>query len=207
MYIVPAIKDNRQVSKGRGKGGLVSIWSNKITKYVSKIKCENFRLQATKFDFPSGPLLVLNTYFPCDPRTRNFDDTELIKLLTDIQTVVLQSQVQNILLAGDLNCDFSRNTRFTRLVHDYLNESSLNLLWENSDLVACDVDIDYTFMSTANGTKSVSTIDHFACSRRILNIISEAGVIHSGANSSNHSPIFVKLDIGNLDLKTEKRGS
>ena len=204
MYIVPAIKDNRQVSKGRGKGGLVSIWSNKITKYVSQIKCENYRLQATRFDFPSGPLLVLNTYFPCDPRTRNFDDTELIKLLTDIQTVVLQSHVQNILLAGDLNCDFSRNTRFTRLVHDYLNESSLKLLWENSDLVDCDVDVDFTFMSTANGTNSISTIDHFACSSRIFNIISEAGVIHSSANTSNHSPIFVKLDIGNLDLKTEK---
>ena len=93
MYIVPAHKDKNQVSKGRGKGGLATLWDNKITKYVSKIKCENFRLQATKFNFPNGPLLILNTYFPCDPRTANFDDTELLKLLTDIQTIIMQANV------------------------------------------------------------------------------------------------------------------
>ena len=84
MFINPAVKENSQVSRGRAKGGLATIWEKGLTKYVSKIKCENFRLQATKFDFPSGPLLVLNTYFPCDPRTNNFDDSELVKLLTDI---------------------------------------------------------------------------------------------------------------------------
>ena len=75
MYIVPAYKENKQVSRGRGKGGLATIWDNKLTKYVSKLKCENFRLQATKFNFPNGPMLLLNTYFPCDPRTANFDET------------------------------------------------------------------------------------------------------------------------------------
>ena len=63
MYIVPAFKDNSQISKGRGKGGLATIWNRKMTKYVSKIKCENFRLQATRFDFPGADLLIINTYF------------------------------------------------------------------------------------------------------------------------------------------------
>jgi hypothetical protein len=76
MFIVPAHKENNQVSKERGKGGLATIWDKNITKYVSKIKCENYRLQATKFEFPSGSFLVINTYFPCDPRTINFDDTD-----------------------------------------------------------------------------------------------------------------------------------
>ena len=66
MFIVPEVKNNYQVSKGRGKGGLATIFSKKITKYVSKIKCDNYRLQATKFNFPF------------DPRTVNFDDTELV---------------------------------------------------------------------------------------------------------------------------------
>ena len=42
MFIVPAHKNSNQVSKGRGKGGLVTMWSKKMTKYVSKIKCDNY---------------------------------------------------------------------------------------------------------------------------------------------------------------------
>ena len=67
MFIVPAHKDNNQVTRGRGKGGLATIWDRKLTNYVSKVKTENFRLQATKFNLPSGPLLIINTYFPINP--------------------------------------------------------------------------------------------------------------------------------------------
>ena len=31
MYIVPAFKQNSQVSKGRGKGGLATLWDKKMT--------------------------------------------------------------------------------------------------------------------------------------------------------------------------------
>ena len=44
MYIVPAYKENNQVSRGRGKGGLVTMWKKALTKYVSKVPCSNFRL-------------------------------------------------------------------------------------------------------------------------------------------------------------------
>ena len=94
MFIVPACKNSNQLSKGRRKGGLATIWSKKIIKYVSKIKSENYRLQATKFNFPSGPVVIINTYFPCDPRTLNFNDTELMGLRKDIQSIVLQSSTR-----------------------------------------------------------------------------------------------------------------
>ena len=204
MYIVPAFKENNQVSKGRGKGGLATLWDKKITKYVSKIKCENFRLQATKFNFPSCELLILNTYFPCDPRTNSFNDTELLGLLSDIQTVIMQSGISNIWLTGDLNCDFSRRTKFTRTVQDYFTDMSLSLVWENCHNLSNVSRPSYTYMSTANGAPCYSIIDHFACNQRLLPIISEAGVIHSGANTSNHSAIFAKLNIGDINISEEK---
>ena len=204
MFIVPAHKDNNQVSKGRGKGGLATIWSKKLTKYVSKIQSNNYRLQATKFNFPNGPILVINTYFPCDPRTLNFDDRELMTLLTDIQNIIQQSSLTNVWLAGDLNCHFLRNTTFTKLVKDYFLEIGLHLLWENRDQLDHLSPVDYTFMSKANGTLSFSTIDHFACTRRVFPSILEAGAIHSGENPSNHSAIFAKLLVGEVDLNMEK---
>ena len=60
MFIKPALKDNTQVSRGRAKGGLATIWKKPLTKYASKVETNNYRLQATKFDFPSSSVLVLS---------------------------------------------------------------------------------------------------------------------------------------------------
>ena len=106
MFIVPAKKNNSQVSRGRAKGGLATIWNKTLTKDVLKVKSDNFRVQATKFSLPSGEILVINAYFPCDPRADNFDDTELISLLADMKSLINQSQCTNVLLAADLNCHF-----------------------------------------------------------------------------------------------------
>ena len=106
MFIVPAHKDNSQVGKGRGKGGLATMWDKYLTKYVSLVKTSNFRLQATKFSFPCGTLLLLNTYFPCDPRRANFDESELINLLADIKSILHEERCINNLILGDLNYHF-----------------------------------------------------------------------------------------------------
>ena len=92
MFIVPAHKENQQVGKGRGKGGLATLWDKSLTKYVSLVKCSNFRLQATKFNFPCGSLLLLNTYFPCDPQQANFNETELLTLLADLKNILLKEK-------------------------------------------------------------------------------------------------------------------
>ena len=38
MFIVPAYKETKQVSRGRGKGGLATMWKKSLTKDVSKVK-------------------------------------------------------------------------------------------------------------------------------------------------------------------------
>ena len=87
MYILPATKSSSQISRGRGKGGLATVWKKGLTKYVSRIETSSFRVQGTKFSFPSGPIVVVNVYFPCDPQNDYFDDTELISLLEEIKSV------------------------------------------------------------------------------------------------------------------------
>ena len=71
MSIVPAFKPTTYISRGRGQGGLVTLWRKELTKYVSKIHCSNFRLQATKFTFEKNNLLVVNAYFCLRPETRS----------------------------------------------------------------------------------------------------------------------------------------
>ena len=208
MFIVPAYKENRQVSKGRGKGGLATLWHKSLTKYVSKIPCSNFRIQATKFALPSGPLLVINSYFPGDPRTENFNDTEIITLLADIGKAITESNCSNILIAADMNCHFSRNNKFTNLVKNNFEDCGLVIFWENTSENIQNV--DYTHINIANNTPAFSTIDHFVGSQRVFSSVAEAGVVHSGDNPSNHSAIFSKLQVGELNIaveniKSEKR--
>ena len=133
MFIVPAFKDISQVSKGRGIGGLATLWDKCLRKYVSQIKCSSTRLQATKFDFPSGSLLILNTYFPCDPRTINFNEDELLKLLAEIKMVMNSQACFFNLVLGDLNSHFSRQTRFTTIIKEFFNDINFFIFWENTD--------------------------------------------------------------------------
>ena len=133
MHIVPAFKDNSQVSRGRGQGGLVTLFRKELTKYVSKIDSPNFRILASKFAFPSISFLVVNVYFPCDPQVDQFDEKELITLLADLQIVIDKSGCFNVLIAGDFNSDFSRKTRFTEIVEEYLSEKQLIVFWQNTD--------------------------------------------------------------------------
>ena len=128
MFITPAHKAASQVTRGRRKGGLVTMWKKGLTKYVSKVHCLNFRIQATKFKLPAGPVLVVNSYFPCDPRTENFDDSELVTLLSELRSVIQSSNCNNVLLAGDLNCHFERQTRFTTLIEDELADLGFDTL-------------------------------------------------------------------------------
>ena len=79
MYIVPAKKQTDRVSKGRGSGGLVTMFKKHLTKYVSQVKCENYRIQGTKFVFTNCDLLIVNCYLPCDPQVGLFKYTESVK--------------------------------------------------------------------------------------------------------------------------------
>ena len=134
------------------------------------------------------------------------DDSELVALLVDIRSLIEQSQSQNVLLAGDLNCHFERYTRFTTIIKDSLSEQSLSLVWQHpdSDPNHTIQAVDYTFCNVTNRVASYSTIDHFVTSPRIFKAITEAGVIHSGENQSNHSAIFIKFKVGALDLTLEE---
>ena len=206
MFINPAVKENKQVTRGRAKGGLATIWDKGLTKYVSKIKCENFRLQGTKFSLPGGSLLVVNTYFPCDPRVNNFNDNEIVSLLSDIQNLIRDSESMNILVAGDLNCHFRRNTRFSNLIKEFFEEDlNFKIFFETPNAKINPV--DYTHMFMSENVTSYSTIDHFVGNQNVFDSTTEAGVTHYSENLSNHSPIHVKIDVGNLSLCTEKAKS
>ena len=105
----------------------------------------------------------------------------------------------NILMAGDLNCDFSRQSRFVRIVKDFIENMRLVTFWTEDENENIE-NIDYTHTSSYNGVSHFSKIDHFVSNTRVYNAVTEATVIHSGQNLSDHSPICCKVKVGDLDV-------
>ena len=124
MYLVPAVKSNESVSRGRGIGGLCTMWRKELTKYVSKVESNHHRIQATKFSFPSANLLLINSYFICDPQT-SFDDVKLYEILAEIRRIIEVAACENVSLVGDLNCDFSRQTPFVQIIKEFCTEQDI----------------------------------------------------------------------------------
>ena len=205
MFIVPAVKSNDKVTRGRGKGGLCTMWKKGLTKYVSKVECNNFRVQATKFQFSSSNLLVINSYFMCDSGN-NFDDNELHALLAEIRRVIEVSECQNISLMGDLNCDFSRQTPFVQIVRNFCESLSIQPIWSHPrhDTQCRIVPVSHTYCQIVNNVARHSCVDHFVLNQRLYDAIAEAGSIQSVDNFSGHDPIYCKIRFEQLDLKLEK---
>ena len=108
-YVIPAYRDKCQDS-GRPKGGLAQL-TNKILQVKSqRISTKNFRNQAQILHFPSTKLLWINSYLPNDPRTINFDDTELVEVLTEVEHIMDTSDFDDVCWNGDLNWDMNRQT-------------------------------------------------------------------------------------------------
>ena len=188
--ILPATKKNNVLSSGRPSGGLAIFWKNSLNKVVKQIKIpDSNRIQAININ---DKIIILNCYFPCDTQDNNFNDWELIKCLEEISAVVASYPTHHILLAGDLNCDFSRDTPFVNIVRDFIMNLRLTVAWWQHP-------VDFTYSFTRNNRSSFSTIDHFVLNDSAQELVKEASVIHLGDNLSGHEPIFISLNLSISD--------
>ena len=187
MKCTPATKDDTKVHSGRPSGGLAFIYSTKLSRYVTHLSVpESSRVQGLQVNLPGFKAVFINVYFPNDPKTIAFDDTTLLKTLQDIQYLTDKcGNEYKVVVLGDLNADFSRNTGFVHTVRQYLIDNNMTTLWDKFD-------VDFTFCHSQciGGHQSVhySTIDHFVADYETLDDFSDAQVLHLSENISNHEP-------------------
>ena len=124
----------------------------------------------------SAKILLINSYFPVDPQLNNYDESELIETLSYVRQVLLNNDYDHIIWAGDLNADFLRNSKHTRIVQHFIEELNLLKAWDKYD-------VNFTHYHEPNGVSFTSTLDHFL----------DAGAIHLPSNTSDHLPIYCKI--------------
>ena len=98
--------------------------------------------------------MLLNTYFPTDPRCIDFDETDLQLTESGVKEVIDNYDFDRLVWTGDINADFRRNTRFVRLINEFICEPDISMSWDIHE-------IDFTHACEVNGVTHASIIDHF----------------------------------------------
>ena len=190
-YVIPAHRSPGQDS-GRARAGIAQLSRKSISVKKDRVVSRSFRIQAQVLNFPSCRLLWINTYLPTDPQRVNYDDTELMEVLEELELLLSTVEFTDVLWSGDLNWDMVRVTQFSRRMHDFIERMGLVSLWSQNP-------VDFTHVHTDN--TSVSTVDHFLLSPRLLPLVVDSKVLHRGDNLSRHSPILVRLNLGSLPMR------
>ena len=95
-----------------------------------RLVCKSQRLQAQRLTLSDSVNIIwINCYFPCDPQTSNFDPTELIETLSEVENLVISNSDCETLLCGDLNYAMDRNNNFTKIIDEYLERLKLRSAW------------------------------------------------------------------------------
>ena len=192
IFINPAVKGS--LDKGRPRGGMFIAVPNSIKSQVADVSPGHWRVQAITISSNSSCTLLINTYFPCDTRHAMDDLNEAIEILEIVKKLIDSTGCNSVIMAGDLNTDFRRNSGQVALVTEVVTELSLLKIWDKFE-------VDFTCIHANNGDNfATSVIDHFICSSELGNNMVDAGVIHSADNCSDHSPIYCVLSSLNLSL-------
>ena len=146
-------------------------------------------------ELPACKLLVVNVYFPTDTQTVHFNEQELIGCITSIEHTLENNYFDQVILCGDFNCDFSRDTRFVETVNEFMNNQNFSDAW------SIFPGVDFTYSDPSD--QYFSVVDHFLLDKAVSECVVRAGVKHSGQNISGHSPIFLVLDVGMLPKKIQ----
>ena len=193
-FVIPAYREPFQ-EQGRAKGGLAQLAGKKLDIKKNRIKTRSWRLQAQILNIGDYRIIWFNCYFPTDPQTIQYDDTELFPLLNEVEEILEKNSFDDCIMGGDFNFDKRRHTGFVSTVNDFMDRIGLVSVWEKHP-------VDFTHIHT--DLKSTSILDNFFVSQQLLDMVTDAGPIHLGDNQSRHSPIMLKVKLAEMSLRNEE---
>ena len=193
--VVPAVR-GVGVTRGRAAGGLAQLCNKSVDLKCDKVSTSNNRLQCQIIELPSNiKIFWCNVYFPVDTGAsrESFDETELVTVLTELENLMDQSSFDHCILGGDLNFEKSRtNNGFIQIVSEFCERLGVESTWDTFSVDFTHIHTDY---------KSVATLDHFLVNKDLLPFITDCNVMHFGDNLSRHSPIMMRINVGDIPAR------
>ena len=198
-HCISAMSDDDVGRQGRPFGGLAIIWHSNSSVLVQSILVTSKRLCAVTLDFDNDNLILINVYMPIDDgSTHSFE--EMGDILSEIESIAKLYSDRQILVCGDFNVDFSRNSVNLNLLKNFMKAESLASCYHIFN------DDSFTYISPS-GNKSY--IDHILLKSEDVDIILNHKIWIEGENLSDHNPVFLEVKINSSDLlqknKTETK--
>lgn len=163
---------------------------------VSVVPTTSRRLCVARLVIDKCHFLLINVYLPHE----GLDDTELhyAEELAVIEDVIGSNKDCHIVLGGDFNVDFARQSANTMMLKSFCDENGLTSSISNSNN---SVDYTYNF-----NMQRFSILDHFFLSGVLFqNSLVQTNVCHDLENLSDHDPILLKLSVDVKMLGSYKR--
>ena len=184
VYIKPATKDKFD---GRPKNGMFIALPKDLRNKTKDISPKNDRIQAILLETVDGPLMIINSYFPPDPKTRSYNlDAELEEMIVAVENLVTSHQCRHIIMVGDMNTDYKRKNGRVMRFESFLTDNRLEDAWNKFE-------VDFTHEFEKDGTTYTSTIDRIVWNAALSKGVKEAGVLHLLGNTPDHHPIYCEM--------------
>lgn len=122
--------EKNSLNGGRPKNGMFITVPKKCKECVKEIRTNHWRLQAITLTSPSNRILILNSYFPTDPKVSDFDTSDLLSTLSAINDILENAEFSTVVWTGDINTNFLRNTKFTKIVDEFIEDKLFCKAWE-----------------------------------------------------------------------------
>ena len=124
VYIKPAKKDNFD---GRPVNGMFIALPKSMRQKTKDVSPVNDRIQAVLLETKEGYLMIINVYFPPDPKTTKYNlDSELEDLLLTIENLVASHQCRHVVMVGDMNTDYRRKNGRVERFDSFLTDNKLS---------------------------------------------------------------------------------
>ena len=189
IFASTSAMDSSDVNRrGRPYGGCAIICKNNYS--LTPIKTNTSRLCAASVLVNKIQYLILSVYMPVDDGASNSINC-FLEILEEISALMLSHKDHKIIIGGDFNTDFSRNSLNTNILTSYLDYYSIRC---SSLEFNCGI---HTFESSA-GNKS--TIDHFLFFDDIGGMITCVDVLISGINLSDHNAVSMSINVDSLEF-------
>ena len=121
VLIKPAVKESQD--KGREKNGMFIAVPVNVKNQISDISPAFWRIQAVLFKCKNSKLLIINSYFPVDKRNGNAMHVgDRLETLEAIKHTIENNVFDDVLLLGDINADFLRNSAHCNLIRNFTED-------------------------------------------------------------------------------------
>ena len=147
-------------------GGLAMVIPKKLRKVSKILECESWRLQPVLFQLGKKQILIINSYFPTDPKTLNNDNRDLVTTLAILINIIEATTFHSLYLAGRYKYRFSEElNRFKIQLFKYLGGNSPPFFPTSKLIFSLELKLHVKFQNprtTPSGRKVTQGEVHFA---------------------------------------------